>query len=70
MVSKLEVVDRIQKEVDHYNLDFGQSEQIKKFILLSDEWTVDSGELTATLKLKRKIIKEKYNSRIEKMYSE
>ncbi|MBK6987059.1 MAG: long-chain fatty acid--CoA ligase [Bacteroidetes bacterium] len=70
VVSKLEVVDRIQKEVDHYNLDFGQSEQIKKFILLSDEWTVDSGELTATLKLKRKIINEKYNSRIEKMYSE
>ncbi len=70
VILKLEVIDRIQKEVDHYNLDFGQSEQIKKFKLLSDEWTVDSGELTATLKLKRKIINEKYSSQVEKMYSE
>lgn len=70
LISNKEVIDRIQKEVDLYNSDFGQSEQIKKFCLLPNEWTVDSGELTATLKLKRKIINEKYNSLVEKMYSE
>lgn len=70
LISKQEVVNRLQKEVDLFNSDFGQSEQIKKFVLLANEWTIDSGELTATLKLKRKIINEKYNTLIEKMYSE
>lgn len=70
LIRKPEVIDRIQKEVDTFNSDFGQAEQIKKFTLLPNEWTVDSGELTATLKLKRKIINEKNNSLVEKMYSE
>ena len=70
LIRKPEVIERIQKEVEIYNADFGQAEQIKKFSLLPNEWTVDSGELTATLKLKRKIINEKYSSLVEKMYSE
>ncbi len=70
LIHKQEVINRIQKEVDQYNSDFGQAEQIKKFSLLANEWTVDSGELTATLKLKRKVINEKYSSLVEKMYSE
>ena len=70
MILHQEVIDRIGKEVEDFNKDFGQTEQIKKFALLSKEWTIDSGELTATLKLRRKIIQEKFSSQIEKLYGE
>ena len=63
------VIERIQKDLDHYNAEFGQAEQVKKFVLLQSEWTINSGELTATLKLRRKIISEKYKSEIESMYA-
>ncbi|HNP99255.1 MAG TPA: long-chain fatty acid--CoA ligase, partial [Bacteroidia bacterium] len=62
MILHQEVIDRIGKEVEDFNKDFGQTEQIKKFALLSKEWTIDSGELTATLKLRRKIIQEKFSA--------
>jgi len=70
MICNAEVINRIQKEVEEFNKDYGQPEQIKKFELLAKEWTVDSGELTPTLKLKRKIIMEKYKGLVEKIYSE
>ncbi|MFM9026616.1 MAG: AMP-dependent synthetase/ligase, partial [Bacteroidota bacterium] len=56
LISKPEVIDKISREVQMLNEVFGQTEQIKKFELLPAEWTIDSGELTATLKLRRKII--------------
>ena len=55
-----EVNKRIQKEIDKYNKDFGKWEKIKLFRLTPDEWSVEAGHLTPTMKLKRKIIKEKY----------
>lgn len=70
MIKHHEIIDRVQKEIELYNSEFGQTEQIKKFELLSKEWTVDSGELTATLKLKRKIIEGNNKAIIEKMYAE
>lgn len=70
MIRHDEIIDRIQKEVEEFNADFGKTEQIKKFELLSREWTIESGELTATLKLRRKIIMEKFSMQIEKMYAE
>ena len=70
LINNQQIVDRIMSEVEEYNSNFGHSEQLKKISLLAKEWTVDSGELTATLKLKRKIIYDKYILQIEKMYSE
>jgi long-chain acyl-CoA synthetase len=70
MIRHPEVISRIKKEVDEYNQHFGQTEQLKKFELLPKEWTTDSGDLTPTLKLKRKIIAEKNKSLIEKIYQE
>ena len=70
MIKNPDVIARIKKEVDEFNKDFGQTERIKKFEVLSREWTIDSGELTPTLKLRRKIIMEKFGSLIEKIYSE
>ena len=60
--------DRIQKEVDEANEHFGKWEQIKKFELTPDIWTIDDGHLTPTMKMKRKAIKEKYKDLIEKIY--
>jgi len=63
-----EVRERIQKEVDALNEKFGKWEQIKKFELTPNVWSIDSGELTPTLKLKRKIILEKYKDLYNKIY--
>lgn len=63
-----EAIEVIQKQIDKYNPLFSHPEQIKKFTLLTTEWTIDGGELTPTLKLKRKIIEEKYSREIEAMY--
>ena len=58
----------IRSAIDHYNRLFSPTEQVKKFELLPQEWTIESGELTPTLKLKRKAILEKNAALIEKMY--
>lgn len=54
--------------VQKLNINFSKVEQIKKIALLENEWTVENGELTATLKVKRKIINEKYQSIINAFY--
>jgi len=64
------IKERIWKEIQHYNKRFGHIEQIKKIELVEKDWTIDSGELTPTLKLKRRVIKKNYQDLIEKIYSE
>ncbi|MCX7650952.1 MAG: long-chain fatty acid--CoA ligase [Flavobacteriales bacterium] len=59
-----------QSEVDKYNAEFGSWEQVKKFELIPHDWSVDGGEMTPTLKLRRKPILEKYAALVEKMYAE
>ena len=59
---------KMQKVLDAFNEDFSQIEKIKKFKLLPNEWTVDGGELTPTLKVKRKFIDSKYHQEIESLY--
>ncbi len=62
------VVQRFQKEIDHFNERFGKWEQIKKFELTADTWSIQDGQLTPTLKLKRKNIVSRYVYLYEKMY--
>jgi long-chain acyl-CoA synthetase len=62
------VLEHYKQIIEAYNMEFNQVEQIKKFELLPDEWTVDGGELTPTLKLKRKVIMDKYKVAIERIY--
>jgi long-chain acyl-CoA synthetase len=59
-----------QEVLDTYNAEFNQWEQVKKFALLDKEWSIDGGELTPTLKLRRKKVFEKYSELIDKIYSE
>lgn len=64
------VIERIQREVTHYNGSFGNWEQVKKFELLPVEWSVESGELTPKLSFKRKVILANNQHLVDKIYAE
>ncbi|MEO8795409.1 MAG: long-chain fatty acid--CoA ligase [Daejeonella sp.] len=68
LIKNQRVLDKFQLELDHYNQEFGNWEKIKKFVLLSQEWSIEGGELTPKLSLKRKVILEKNAALIEKIY--
>ncbi len=68
LIKLKEVQALIQKQIDKYNPGFSHPEQVKKFALLPDEWTIDSGELTPSLKIKRKVIEQKYTTYIDAIY--
>ncbi|CAF3497735.1 unnamed protein product [Rotaria sp. Silwood2] len=70
MVADKKINELLYKEVKKYNHDFGHWEQIKKIVLLSEEWSVENGELTPTMKPKRKIINERYLKEIQHIYYE
>lgn len=63
-------VQKLYKEtVDQYNRGFNHIEQVKKFELMPREWTVNGGEITPTLKLKRRVILDKYREAVERIYA-
>lgn len=68
LVANLKVIELFNQEIKQLNHHFGQWEQIKKFVLLTNDWTQDTGELTPTMKLKRKFISEKYEKEISSLY--
>lgn len=68
MLSNPLVLNEYQNIVDEYSPLFSHIEQIKKFVLLPNEWTVDTEELTPTMKLKRKVIMNKYKAQIDSIY--
>jgi long-chain acyl-CoA synthetase len=67
--SNPDVIKRIDEEVESINKKFGHWEQVKRFELTPDVWSIDGGQLTPTLKLKRKIIKEIYKDLYAKIYN-
>ncbi|QBO59104.1 AMP-dependent synthetase/ligase [Chryseobacterium salivictor] len=68
MVKSPELIARIGKEITYLNTKLGNWEQIKKFELTPEVWSIELGLLTPTLKLKRKAIKERYLKLYNKMY--
>ncbi|MGZ5303395.1 MAG: AMP-dependent synthetase/ligase [Bacteroidia bacterium] len=68
MVKSPEVHKKYASIRDGFNKKFSDVEKVKRFALLPDEWSVDTGELTPTLKLKRKIIMEKYKHIVHEIY--
>ena len=67
-VKEPRLIEAFQNEIDIHNQHFGSWEQIKKFKLTPNEWTIEDGHLTPTMKLKRKVIAEKNSDLIESMY--
>ena len=70
IVANKEVQEKFHRLIDEANKEFGKWEQIKQFALLPKEWSIDAGELTPKLSLKRKIILEKNKQIIEKIYKD
>ncbi|MBL0234265.1 MAG: long-chain fatty acid--CoA ligase [Chitinophagaceae bacterium] len=68
MIRQPAVVNLIKDLVESFNKFFNHVEQIKRFELVPTEWTIDGGELTPTMKLKRKVIMEKYREAIDRIY--
>ncbi|AXB58642.1 AMP-dependent synthetase/ligase [Flavobacterium fluviale] len=70
IASNPDIIKRIDSEIEEINKKFGHWEQIKRFELTPDVWSIDGGQLTPTLKLKRKIIKEIYKDLYAKIYGQ
>ncbi len=70
LVQRSDVVALYQEIIDGLNRELAQFERIKKFALLPTEFTIESGELTPTLKVKRKVVEERWKEAIEELYSE
>lgn len=69
IIANSKVIERIQEEVDKLNEKFGNWEKIKRFELTPEVWSIEAGHLTPTLKLKRKIVMEKYQDLFHKIYN-
>lgn len=70
MLRQEKVLQLFESEIEKYNAVFAQYEKIKKFRLIAQPWSIEEGELTPTLKLKRKVIMKKYEELVNDMYSE
>ena len=68
LVARPEVRELIQHEIDRIMKHYARVEQIKKFTILDAEWTQETGEITPSLKVKRRVVEEKYRDLIEAMY--
>ncbi len=69
MIELPRIKKRIQKEIDNYNTSFGKTEQIMKFELMDSLWSIETGELTANMKLKRDFIFNKYKTQVDKLFN-
>ena len=63
------VLELYKELIESFNKFFNHVEQIKKFELLPDEWSIDTGEMTPKLSMKRKVIMEKFKSAVDRIYS-
>ncbi len=68
LIKNEQVIARFNKELEILNANFAKYERVKQFELLAQQWGIDTGELTPTLKLKRKNILEKYQNLYHKIY--
>lgn len=68
LISKPEIYEIIEKEVSTLQKDLSNYERVRKFVLLSRPFSIDGGEITPTMKIRRKAVEEKYQNMIEEMY--
>jgi len=69
LLNEPEIRKLFQEQLEHYGKDFKSFERPQNFALLSEEWGIDNGLLTPTLKLKREVVEEQFKSQIESLYS-
>ena len=70
LIANNQIIALFEKRFEELQKEFSKFEKIKKFTLLPKEFSIEAGEITATLKLKRKVIEKKYKEFIDKMYKE
>ena len=70
LINHNQIKEMFEKRIEALQKEFSVFEKIKKFTLLPKEFSIEAGEITATLKLKRKVIQQKYKELIDKMYKE
>lgn len=70
IIKNKDVLDKYQRELDRLNVGFGHWEQVKRFILLPTEWTIAAGQLTPKLSLKRKVILQEQQDKLDQLYEE
>jgi long-chain acyl-CoA synthetase len=68
LAEREEVTEMVQDELDRANSNYAQVEQIKKFVILDRDLSIEEGELTPTLKVKRNVINERFADRFESLY--
>jgi len=68
VLNDLEIRSLFQKVIDEYNRNAWETEQIKKFSILDHPWSVQTGELTPTMKLKRNNLLERYDGMVKQFY--
>jgi long-chain acyl-CoA synthetase len=68
LIKNPEVIKLFEHEIEEQMKDYARVEQIRKFLLMEKEWSQDSGEMTPTMKLKRSIIRKKFEKEIESLY--
>ena len=68
MVHNIKVIQKMQQEVDGLNAALQNYQRVQKFILSETDWTMESGELTASFKMIRGRLMEKYKAELEKLY--
>ena len=64
------ILDLFQRQVDTHTQGLAQFERVKRIALLENELTIEGGELTPTLKVKRRVVDEKYRDVIDRIYEE
>jgi long-chain acyl-CoA synthetase len=69
LIHEPRIVEFYKDLIESFNKYFNHVEQVKKFELLAHEWSIDTGEMTPKLSLKRKVIMEKYRDAIARIYS-
>jgi len=69
LISDAEVLAEIQGAVDYANAAVSNAEAIKKFVIVPDEWTEESGQMTPSMKLKRGVVQKEYEAQIEEIYA-
>jgi len=70
LIAHPKAVDIIQREIDHFNDNLDRQEKVRRFKLLPEDFTIEGGEITPSLKVKRRVVDEKYRALIDAMYAD